>query len=113
MIPSNIQKDSHMENGFTPGPWGQHECYDASGARLVSYDVHGPHAHSLNGVAVLASVFGNEANARLIAAAPELFEALGNTLALARLKFGNLDPDANTIFAKADAVLAKAHGDVA
>lgn len=51
------------------------------------------------------------ANGFLIAAAPELYEALSYTLALARLKFGNLDPDANTLFAKAETVLAKARGE--
>ena len=39
-----------------------------------------------------------------------LFESLGEVLALARLKWGNLDPDANTVFEKAEGVLAKAAG---
>lgn len=48
------------------------------------------------------------ANARLIAAAPELLDALRNTLAIAEIKWGNLDPDANTVFANARAAIARA-----
>lgn len=47
---------------------------------------------------------------RLIAAAPELLEALADVLALARLKWGNLDAGANTVFAAAKAAIAKAEG---
>jgi hypothetical protein len=35
----------------------------------------------------------------------ELREALGNVLTLARLKWGNLDTDANKVFEKAEALL--------
>jgi hypothetical protein len=51
-----------------------------------------------------------EANARLIAAAPELLEALGGTIALARLKWGNLDPEVDAFLTSAETVLAKALG---
>lgn len=40
----------------------------------------------------------------------ELLEALGDTLSLARLKWGNLDPSANIVFDHASAVLTKARG---
>jgi len=51
-----------------------------------------------------------EANARLIAAAPELLEAAQIGLAFALVKFGNLDPDANAAFDRIRAAIAKATG---
>jgi len=50
------------------------------------------------------------ANARLIAAAPDLLEALGNCLVLVRLKFGNTDDGANAAQEQAYAAIAKATG---
>lgn len=38
---------------------------------------------------------------------PALVEALRDNLALARIKFGNLDPDANRVFAAAEDLLSK------
>ena len=43
--------------------------------------------------------------AKLFTLAPEILKALYDNFALARLKFGNLDPDANKIFAATEAVL--------
>ena len=48
------------------------------------------------------------ANAHLIAAAPDLLEALGNCLSLVELKFGNTDPTGNAAIAQARAAIAKA-----
>jgi hypothetical protein len=59
----------------TPGPWSKHDCFDPTGKRLTSRDIVPRGGHSLSGVVVLASVFSNEHDARLIAAAPELYEA--------------------------------------
>jgi hypothetical protein len=50
------------------------------------------------------------ADARLLASARELESALALTLAFARIKWGNLDDDANKAFAIAEAALAKAEG---
>jgi hypothetical protein len=74
-----------MSAAHTPGPWQWHPCFDPTGKRITSLDVCPPKAHSLTGVAVLASVWGNEGNASRIAAAPELYEAL--------LPFGSFDPE--------------------
>lgn len=49
-------------------------------------------------------------NAKLMAAAPDMLEALKNVLTLAVLKWGNLDPEANTAFDHARAAIAKAEG---
>jgi hypothetical protein len=53
-----------------------------------------------------------DANARLIAAAPELHRDLETALALVRIKYGNLDKDVNEFLARADATLAKVRGRV-
>lgn len=49
-------------------------------------------------------------DAALIAAAPDLLEALGNCLVLVRLKFGNTDDGANAAQEQAYAAIAKATG---
>ena len=51
------------------------------------------------------------ADAKLYASAPALLESLKNMYSLARLKFGNLDPDANILFERAEAVLKQAEGE--
>ena len=48
------------------------------------------------------------ANARLIAASPDLAEALRNCLSLVELKFGNTDPTGNAAIEQAHAALRKA-----
>lgn len=48
---------------------------------------------------------------RLAAAAPELLEVLKDTLALALVKWGNLDPDATKVFERAQAAINKAEGE--
>lgn len=45
---------------------------------------------------------------RLNAAAYDMLVSLRDCLLLARIKFGNLDPDANIVFATAEAAIAKA-----
>lgn len=52
----------------------------------------------------------NEANLRLIAAAPDLLASLQEVLSLAVIKWGNLDPDANSVFESARAAIAKSEG---
>jgi len=49
-----------------------------------------------------------EANARLIAAAPDLLEALKIMTGLVLIKYGNLHEDVNAEIAKADAAIVKA-----
>jgi hypothetical protein len=62
---------------FSPGPWSWHQCFDPTGKHLTSLDICPHGGHSLSGAAVLASVWGGqEANARLIASAPQLHDAV-------------------------------------
>jgi hypothetical protein len=66
----------------TPGPWQLFEDYDAIGGfRQRVYSVHGDirPGHQFRGIARVPASEGDEmleANARLIAAAPDLLEAL-------------------------------------
>jgi hypothetical protein len=108
--------------GFTKGPWSRHECFDPTGKRLTSRDIVPPGGHSLNGVAVLASVFSNDADARLIAAAPELYEALRQCrLELdycqqqlaARGQTGHPEDSVSRALKAGRAALAKARGEAA
>ena len=74
-----------MSAAFTAGPWSWHKCFDHTGKRLISLDIVPRGGHSLSGVAVLASVFGNEADAHLIAAAPQLYDGCNALLGLLQL----------------------------
>jgi hypothetical protein len=62
----------------------------------------------------ICQVFGsptereNMANAKLIAAAPDLLEALNMMTSLVRIKYGNLDKDVYKEIQKAEAALTKA-----
>ena len=51
-----------------------------------------------------------EANARLIAAAPDLLDSLRSILGLAEIKYGNLHADVTVEFDKARAAIARATG---
>lgn len=100
---------------FTPGPWE---------VDLENGEITANHKDSF---AVLGTLYDVEdfpcleneeqflteriANANLIAAAPELFQSLIDVLAFARLKWGNLNEDANTVMDKAAEVIAKARGE--
>jgi hypothetical protein len=97
---------SDGEGGHTPGPWeiaGPNGYGDIDGHR-----VRDPRGY------ILAVAIGDvpelspEANARLIASAPDLLEALKSTTMLVRLKYGNLDADVNAIMDAALAAIAKA-----
>ena len=99
----------------TPGPWQIHR---ANSSRR-GYDVE-----TANGRRLVAFNLSNEANARLIAAAPELLAALTDLIALAEEGLRNRESDANDgvrgaqaayetgckEIAAADAAIAKATG---
>ena len=93
-------------SAHTPGPWsfarvlygrGKRRCIEAPNGGTVAW-------------ATTQSVQATqaEANARLIAAAPDLLEALEETLALALNAFSTTDPYVAGVVAKARAAIQKA-----
>ena len=65
-----------MSAGFTPGPWEVGEF------RLDGYPIDAQHHYSVGWAYDINGLPANQANARLIAAAPELYEALEICLAM-------------------------------
>jgi hypothetical protein len=104
-------------SGHTPGPWTRCKSTESGGsfithidAEYVGHDVCFVYAsHGMFDPVVTTEQ--DDANANLIAAAPELLESLESVLTLARLKWGNLDKDAWAEFEKARAAIAKAKGE--
>lgn len=101
----------------TPGPWGWQDGFSTTWVIRAMEAQYPLFTRSMEIIAEIPrpdndkrSFEETDANARLIAAAPELLEALRDTLAIASIKWGNLDPDANTIMDKARAAIAKATG---
>lgn len=90
----------------TPGPW--HVSRSSAYVRYTQSD--GTHPNICDVGTWSATPEELVANARLIAAAPELLDSLQEMKALAEIKFGNLDPDANVLFEKAKVVIRKAKG---
>jgi hypothetical protein len=99
------------EAGFTPGPWEARRAVKPDNVGGYDYAIIAP------GRAFIAEVFevvaeGDvrpvEANARLIAAAPDLLAAL--RLCVQRIERPNLSPDANVVLERAHDALAKARG---
>lgn len=98
--------------GYTPGPWKATRSNPAEGYDCWLITAN----HRNNFEKYLATVAGgastSEANARLIAAAPEMFEALQNILLCpAILDELNGDNETNNAVAKARAALSKALGE--
>ena len=93
----------------TPGPWAVGPYFDNEGSPELIIEHQTPHGNMVVAVA-LPGLVGQHANGLVIAAAPDLLEALQQTLALAMVKFGNLDPDANKVFEQAQAAIARATG---
>ena len=96
-----------MSAQFTPGPW---RTGPAHVVRQQSVDGHGRRVTRFVAEAVLSAPFvegERDANARLIAAAPELYAAVEELTASIR---GKGPGDGNTL-KRADAALAKARGD--
>ena len=108
----------------TPGPWRGVE-QDGGTWALLSLSVHyGPILAGARFIDVnmgIGSVAENEANARLIAAAPELLDALHDTLAHFESIIARIDDGAKIYpadraaldarFRQARTVLAAAHGE--
>lgn len=108
-----------MSAAFTPGPWTHHEPRTSSRRVFMPNDtteISGP-----NGGLVAALYKDNwphgqdEANARLIAAAPELYEALEVIASCGAVDVSNtaivVGNEANVVLQQAWAALRKARGD--
>jgi hypothetical protein len=99
------------EPAFTPGPW---KIYRASNGSMLGIGVDRPNDedHAAGVTDAYGGLWGSggekEANARLIAAAPDLYEALE----YARTNMGDPVPVSRRHVArKVDAALAKARGE--
>jgi len=99
------------ETKHTPGPWqiGQLESYEGGTGIAFRRVYFTPTLSEIQE----AHVRGDkcDANAHLIAAAPDLLEALDDSLALLLLHTGPDDDIANLVINKGRAALAKAKGD--
>jgi hypothetical protein len=94
----NVSQDE-AAGKHTPGPWVQ-TC------ESIDPDWH---IVTTKGGAIVANVFAPQSsNARLIAAAPDMLEALRTMTALCKLKYGNLDADVWAEIQRAEAIAAKA-----
>ena len=105
-----------MSNKWTPGPWkvDGNEIWSTNTQRINLVTVATPRVAVVDDH--LAESFSVGATARMIAAAPELYEAL-NTLLAAEIAVGD-EPDSNLAWSKmhiardrANAALAKARGE--
>jgi hypothetical protein len=98
-----------MNTKHTPGPWK--ELTDRQGYTRSITGVHGPETVNVinwNGISRPATENG-KANARLIAAAPELLEALGALMAKLSAKLPALQyHDCKEAYEQARAAIAKA-----
>ena len=115
-------------SGHTPGPWQQRDDMTSEGWVTIignvdgEIDADGCTFHSYDVIAVCEDEYGERlpnvsANARLIAAAPELLEALEDTLSTLEHtrrfmleKHGTKNPAREDAIAKARAAIAKARG---
>ena len=68
-----------MKTKHTPGPWTVGPWFDNDGQPEIIIEHVTPHGNLVPAVA-LGGLVGQEANARLIAAAPELLDALRGLL---------------------------------
>lgn len=101
---------------FTPGPWlAQEYCDDDEGCSVIAViEENGLRSPTRGQVAFCTSIGGASfespglcaANARLIAAAPDLLEALNRVLASQTIKNPDPENDSDVIFARA--AIAKA-----
>ena len=94
---------------YTPGPWATHKTEGNGGNIPDRLEIVGPEEGRKR--SLIASIYGfklpeGQANARLIAAAPELYEALENLMDF--LFHGKKD---RQMILRARAALAKARGE--
>jgi hypothetical protein len=87
-------------SGHTPGPWETHEFTDRTSITIRQVDTgHGAE----DNICYVPEAWRNEANARLIAASPELLEAAKR---VASNTYFSVDDE----FEQLDAAIAKAEG---
>lgn len=97
------------EAKFTPGPWGLDAGFESS--KPGDFDEYWQVHDGADAIACSANCYAEnrEANAHLIAAAPELYEALDN-IATATHNGFNIHEN-SVLIAEARAALAKARGE--
>ncbi len=100
-----------METKHTPGPWNINGVVEGSGQISISAG-RCVVADALNAVSAGDVLFGRRpemqwANAKLIAAAPDLLESLTNLVGLAKLGAARLDKY-HAALATAESAIAKA-----
>ena len=93
---SEVSKSKH-----TPGPWNVYQPY--------KYEIHIRHGNDVKSIATIGSLWhvDFEANARLVASAPELLEACKDGLSIAYES--GLD-DSDGVVKRMKAAIAKAEG---
>lgn len=111
-----------MSAAFTPGPWQAKHDYTVEGATTIIANVDGESfsdgttSHTFDFIAICEDEYGErllnaQANARLIAAAPEMFAALELALANVECVEGDKCPHWVEWHNVARAALAKARGE--
>lgn len=91
-------------SAHTPGPW--HRNIKPASRYPTVWAGRNTHV-----AAVTSTNPEADANCDLVTAAPDLLAALQLTLTFARIKWGNLDADANKAFELAEAAISKATGE--
>lgn len=103
------------EAKWTPGPFRVVKRYNRTGIRSLSVDTNRPSGGVWRMDRTPGAGFTAEhiATAHLFAAAPELYESLADTLALAELKYSDTNETARICFTQARAALSNARGEAA
>ena len=91
----------------TPGPWQEDDCRDACGCTTIRVADNTPHGQTDKPPIATVNADGD---ARLIAAAPEMLEALEEMEFLAKGRIGGINCHPGTI-KKVRALISKAKGE--
>lgn len=94
-----------MEKRFTKGNWGFGENYISNNGTHVIYSTNNRYPTQNTYIATTMSAFNSEADAKLIAAAPELLEAL---IALVNGCLSDSESDKVVSLRKAKQIIIKA-----
>ncbi|WP_186268090.1 hypothetical protein [Burkholderia gladioli] len=102
---------SESKQQWTPGPWGWDDRYPSSNTGEKTWSLIGANGYgilSCDGEENSPQGLNDDANAKLIAAAPELVEALRRTLQLLTDMGAPEEPEDAEVLEAARAALAKA-----